>query len=68
MNENMSQKVLRINDIVKSRKIGGSVYVPMTNWIESDKLYKIIKVDDKNFLLKEVRIVQDDEDTVKIKN
>lgn len=67
MNERMSQKVLRTNDIVKSRKIGGSVYVPVTNWIEPDKLFKVIKVDEKSFMLKEVKIVQDDDDTMKIK-
>ncbi len=62
MNEtnNKNMKILRANEVVRSRKIGGSVYVPLTGWIGPDKLYKVIKVDDKSFMLKEVKIVEEE--------
>ena len=52
-------KHLRAFDIVKSRKIAGSVFLPLTGYIEAEKFFEITKVDKKVYL-KEVKIVDEE--------
>ena len=43
-------------DIRQSRKIGGSIILPLTGYIEAKKFYKVSKVDNM-IIIKEAKIV-----------
>lgn len=62
-----NNKHLRANDVVRSRKIGGSTFVPLTNYIEPECLFKVSRVSDTKIMLKEVKIVEQEDEEDKIK-
>lgn len=47
------------NDIKQARKIGGSIIIPLTGFIEDRKYYKISRIDDTTIIIKEAKIVVD---------
>lgn len=51
----MLYRVSMIFDIRKSRKVGGSIIVPLTGFIEEDKHYRIEKYDDDTVIIRKVK-------------